>query len=145
MVTANTTSVSRPAESEPRRTPRERLIDVLALAMGGLAVFYYKPDGFIAGLIVFVGAYTITNQLHAVNLKSLAGICQVLLAWLAIVIHLTTLMTAPTSFAGLVFTFLLPGMPAMCAGWLALLAIWIVAKTLVSSERAQANQVQKQR
>lgn len=93
------------------------------------------------------------------KLKSVAGICQVLLAWLAIVIHLTTLVTAPTSFTGLVFTFLLPGiaqaywlwelwpatsalshpLTAMCAGRLALLAIWIVAKMLVGSERAQAN------
>ena len=96
----------------------------------------------VVGLLVFVGAYTITNQLQAVNSKSLAGICQILLTWLAIVIHLTTLMTAPTSFTGLVLTFLLPGiaqaywllelwpatgalshpLTAMCSAWLALLA-----------------------
>jgi hypothetical protein len=159
-MTENANPANYPADPEPRRTLREWLIDVLALVMGGLAVLYYKPDGFIAGLLVFVGAYTITNQLHAVNSKSLAGICQILLAWLAIVIHLTTLMTAPTSFTGLVFTFLLPGiaqaywlwelwpatgalshpLTAMCAAWLTLLAIWIVAKTTVGTERAvQAN------
>jgi hypothetical protein len=156
----NPAPANRPADPEPRRPLREWLIDALALGMGGLAVLYYKPDGFIAGLIVFVGAYTITNLLHAVNLKSLAGICAILLAWLAIVIHLTTLMTAPMSFTGLVFTFLLPGIaqaywlwelwPAagtlshplamICAVWLALFATWIAAKTMIGGRPAvQAN------
>ncbi|WOH67179.1 hypothetical protein [Bradyrhizobium sp. BWA-3-5] len=67
MMTVNPTSANLPADPEPRRTLREWLVDVLALIMGGLAVLYYKPDGFVVGLLVFVGAYTITNQLQAVN------------------------------------------------------------------------------
>src|SRR5215510_9540538 len=51
--------------ADPERSPslREWLIDTLAFAMGGLAVYHYKPDGFLAGLIMFVGAYTFTHSL----------------------------------------------------------------------------------
>jgi len=44
---------------------REWLIDALALVVGASAVLYYQPEGFIAGLIVFVGAYTLTHSLQA--------------------------------------------------------------------------------
>jgi hypothetical protein len=81
----------------------------------------------------------------------------ILLAWLAPVIHLCTLMAAaPASGTGLVFTFLLPGiaqaywiwakwaslgtlshpLTLMCAAWIALLGIWIVARYMIVSERA---------
>ena len=33
--------------------------------MGGFAVFYYEPDGFLVGLIVFVGGYTLARLLQA--------------------------------------------------------------------------------
>jgi hypothetical protein len=120
--------------------------------MGALAVFHYQPDGFAAGLIVFVGAYTRTHSLQGLNWALLAGICEILLLWLAPAIHLATLMMVPTgtSAMGLVFTFLLPGLwelwPAtatlshplalMCAAWLALLAIRILAQIMLVSWRA---------
>jgi len=34
-----------------------------------------SPDGFVVGLIVFVGAYTLTPSLHGLNWVLLAGIC----------------------------------------------------------------------
>ena len=87
-----------------------------------------------------------------------AGISEVLLGWLAPVIHLGTLMMVPvgTSAMGLVFTFLLPGIaqaywlwelwPAtatlshplalLCAAWLALLGIRILAQIILVGWRA---------
>jgi hypothetical protein len=147
-MTENSKPEKRPGDIERRDKLREWLIDALALGMGALAVFYYKPDGFIAGLIVFVGAYTLTHSLQGLNWKLLAGICEVLLILLAPAIHLGTVAMAKASFTGLVFTFLLPGIaqaywlwelrPAtsnlshplamMCAAWLTLLGIRIVAQ-----------------
>jgi hypothetical protein len=88
----------------------------------------------------------------------LAGICEILLVWLAPAIHLGTLMMVPTgtSAIGLVFTFLLPGIaqaywlwelwPAtgtlshpltvMCAAWLALLGIRVLAQIIFVGWRA---------
>lgn len=146
----------RPADAERPASLRAWLIDALALAAGGLAVFHYRPDGFIAGLIMFVGAYTVTHSLRSLNWKLLGDISGILLAWLAVVIHLGTLMMAPASFTGLVFTFLLPGIaqaywlwelwPAtaalthplalMCAAWLTLLGIWMLAQKMPVTEPA---------
>jgi hypothetical protein len=94
--------------------------------------------------------YTLTHSLQGLNLVRLAGIGELLLVWLAPVIHLGTLVMVPTgtSATGLVFTFLLPGIaqaywlwelwPAtatlshplalLCAAWLALLAIRVLAQ-----------------
>jgi hypothetical protein len=151
-MTENLNPAKRPADPEHGNSLRAWLIDALAIAMGALAVFHYQPDGFAGGLIVFVGAYTLTHSLHGLNWVFLAGICEVLLVWLAPVIHLGTLMMVPTgtSATGLVFTFLLPGIaqaywlwelwPAtgtlshpltvMCAAWLALLAIRVLAQII---------------
>lgn len=155
-MTENATPENRSADPERRYTLREWLIDALALGMGGLAVFHYQPEGFSAGLIVFVGAYTLTHSLQGLNWAFLRSISLILLAWLAPVIHLCTLMAAaPASGTGLVFTFLLPGiaqaywiwakwaslgtlshpLTLMCAAWIALLGIWIVARYMVVSER----------
>jgi len=154
----NANPENRPADPERRYTLR----DALALGVGALAVFYYKPEGFAAGLIIFAGAYTLTHSLQGLDWKLLAGICEILLVWLAPVIHLGTLMMVPTgtSAMGLVFTFLLPGIaqaywlwelwPAtgavshlltvLCAAWLALLGIWILGqKMLVGGRAPQAN------
>ena len=110
-MTENPNPEKRPADPEHGNSLRAWLIDALALGLGGLAVFHYQPEGFVAGLLVFVGAYTLTHSLHGLNWVLLAGICEVLLGWLAPVIHLGTLMMVPTgtSVTGLVFTFLLPG------------------------------------
>lgn len=156
-MTMMTTSPEQPpADPERPASLRAWLIDALALAAGGFAVLHYKPDGFIAGLIVFVGAYTVTHSLRGLNWKLLGDISGILLAWLTIPIHLGTLMMAPASFTGLVFTFLLPGIaqaywlwelwPAtaalshplalMCAAWLTLLGIWALAQTMPVNERA---------
>ena len=150
MMTENSTSENRRADPERRYSLRAWLIDALALGVGGFAIFYFKPDGFVATIIIFVGAYTLTHSLQGLNWKLLAGICEILLVWLAPVIHLGTLMMVPTgtSTTGLVFTFLLPGiaqaywlwelwpataalshpLPLMCAAWLALLGIRILAQ-----------------
>ena len=157
-MTENATPQNRPADAARRYTLREWLIDALALGAGGLAVFHYQPEGFIAGIIVFVGAYTLTHTLQGLNWKWLAGICELLLVCLAPVVHLGTLMLVPvgTSAKGLVFTFLLPGIaqaywlwelwPAtsavsqpltvLYAAWLALLAIRIVAQIMLIDWRA---------
>jgi hypothetical protein len=125
------------------------IYDALALGMGALAVFHYRPDGFIAGLIVFLGAYTLAHSLQNLNWQSLRGVSELLLCVLGVLIHLTTLLTAPASFTGLVFTFLLPGvaqaywlwelwpstgawshpLATMCAAWLALFGVWLLART----------------
>jgi hypothetical protein len=157
-MTENSTAENRRADPERRYSPREWLIDALALGVGGFAIFYFKPDGFVATVIIFVGAYTITHSLHGLNWVLLAGICDLLLVWLAPVIHLGTLMLVPTgtSATGLVFTFLLPGIaqaywlwelwPAtatlshpltlLCAAWLALLAIRMLAQIIRVGRRA---------
>jgi hypothetical protein len=157
-MTENPEPAKRPADPERSNSLREWLIDALAIATGALAVFHYQPEGFAAGFIVFVGAYTLTHSLHGLNWVLLAGICEVLLAWLAPVIHLGTLMMVPTgtSATGLVFTFLLPGVaqaywlwelwPAtgtlshpltvMCSAWLALLGTRILAQIILVGWRA---------
>jgi len=157
-MTENPNPAKRPADPEHGNSLRAWLIDALALGMGALAVFHYRPEGFAAALIVFVGAYTLTHSLHGLNWVLLAGICELLLVWLAPAIHLGTLMLVPTgtSATGLVFTFLLPGIaqaywlwelwPAtgavshpltlMCAAWLALLGIRILAQIIRVGWRA---------
>ena len=86
-----------------------------------MAVLHYKPEGF-AGLVVFVGAYTLTHSLQGLNWASLARMSETLVALLAPVIHLGTLMMVQTgtSGTGLVFTFLLPGIAQ--ANWLGIVA-----------------------
>lgn len=157
-MTESPTPANRPADPERGNSLRAWLVDALALGMGALAVFHYQPDGFAAGLIVLVGAYTLTHSLNGLNWVLLAGICEIILVWLAPAIHLGTLMMVPTgtSATGLVFTFLLPGIaqaywfwelwPAtgtvshpltvMCAAWLALLAIRILAQIIRVGWRA---------
>ena len=157
-MTENSTPENRRADPERRYSLREWLIDALALGVGGFAVFYFKPDGFVATIIIFVGAYTLTHSLQGLNSTLLAGVCEILLVWLAPVIHLGTLMIVPTgtSATGLVFTFLLPGIaqaywlwelwPAtgalshplalLCAAWLALLGTRILAQIILVGWRA---------
>jgi hypothetical protein len=157
-MTEKSTPANCPADPERGNSLRAWLIDALAIAMGAFAVFYYQPEGFAVGLIVFVGAYTLTHSLHGLNWKLLAGICELLLVWLTPAIHLGTLMIVPTgtSATGLAFTFLLPGVaqaywlwelwPAtgtlshpltvMCAAWLALLEIRILAQIMLVGWRA---------
>jgi hypothetical protein len=111
----------------------------------------------VAGVIVFAGAYTLTHSLQGLNWAFLWSISGILLAWLGMAIHFCTLLTAPASFTGLVFTFLLPGIAhaywiwtkwetmgtlshpvtLMCAAWLALPGIWIFARHMVVNGRAQ--------
>jgi hypothetical protein len=151
---------NRPADPERRHTLREWLIDALALCVGALAVLHYKPEGF-AGLVVFVGAYTLTHSLQGLNWASLARMSETLLALLAPVIHLGTLMMVPTgtSGTGLAFTFLLPGIaqaywlwelwPAtgtlshplalLCAAWLALLGIRLVSQIMLAGWHAPSS------
>ena len=157
MMTERSSPENHPADPERRHTLREWVVDALALGGGALAVFHYKPEG-LAALIVFVGAYTITHSLQGLNWASLAGMSDTLIVLLAPVIHLGTLMMVPTgtSGTGLVFTFLLPGIaqaywlwdlwPAtgtlshplalLCAAWLALLGIRVVAQIMLAGWRA---------
>jgi hypothetical protein len=157
-MTENPDPEERPGDPERGNSLRAWLIDALALGMGALAVFHYQPDGFAAALIVFVGAYTLTHSLHGLNWALLATICELLLVWVAPAVHLGTLMMVPTGTGatGLVFTFLLPGVaqaywlwelwPAtgalshpltvMCATWLALLEIRVLAQIIFVSRRA---------
>ena len=155
VMTENSNPKNGSGEPEHGNSLRAWMIDALAMAMGALAVLHYKPEDFLAGLIVFVGAYTLTHSLRGLNWKLLTGICEFLLIVLAAVIHLGTLATAPASFTGLVFTFLLPGIaqaywlwelwPAtgalahpltlMCAAWLALLGIRILAQAMRVNRR----------
>ena len=86
-MTESPTPANRPADPERGNSLRAWLIDALALGMGALAVFHYQPDGFAAGLIVFVGAYTLTHSLNGLNWVLLAGICEIILVWLAPAIH----------------------------------------------------------
>ncbi|WFU20792.1 hypothetical protein [Bradyrhizobium sp. CB3481] len=157
-MTQAATLTNRPADPERSYSLRAWLVDFLAIGIGALAVYHYRPDGFLAGLIVFVGAYTFAHSLQGLNWQSIRAISQALLFLLTPVLHLSMLMMAPvgTSIQGLVATFLLPGIaqaywlwelwPAtglpshplavMCAAWLALLASWIAAKTMVGGRPA---------
>ena len=161
-MTTNPTTATRPADPERSYSRREWLIDFLAIGVGGLAAYHYRLDGFLAGLIIFVGAYTLAHSLLGLNWQSLRVFTQALLILLTPTLHLIMLMMAPvgTSVQGLAATFLLPGIaqaywlwelwPAtgvpshplavMCAAWLVLLAIWTVAVAMLSGRRAlQAN------
>ena len=161
-MTQSATPADRPADPEHSYSLRAWLIDFLAIGVGGLAVYHYRPDGFLAGLIVFVGAYTLAHSLQGLNWQSTRVFSQALLILLTPLLHLGMLMMAPvgTSVQGLVATFLLPGtaqaywlwklwpatgvlshpLAVMCAAWLALFAIWIAAVTMTSGQRAlQAN------
>jgi hypothetical protein len=140
---------------DSRDTARAWLLDTLAVAIGLGAVFHYQPDGMIAGIIIFVGAYTLASVLQGVSWVSLAAISQFLLISSAPAIHLATVATAKAGFTGLVFTFLLPGiaqaywtwkvwsttgtlshpLAMACAAWLVVLAIWIVAKVMLANRR----------
>jgi hypothetical protein len=139
----------RSASARIRDEAHELLVEALSLAMGLLAVYWCKPEGLVAGIIIFGVAYIVTDLLHPI----FWALLPMLLAGLAVVIHFCTLMTAPASFTGLVFTFLLPGLAEaywiwakwatmgtlshpvtlMCAVWLALLGIWIFARYRVVS------------
>jgi len=62
-MTENSNPEKRPGDLERGHDKtREWLIDALALGMGALAVFHYKPESMVATIIVFVGAYTITER-----------------------------------------------------------------------------------
>jgi hypothetical protein len=156
VMTANRTPATHSTDPPRSYSLREWLIDALALGIAGLAVYHYRPTDALAGLIIFVGAYTLTHSLQGLNWQSLRTISEFLLILLTPIIHLITLVMAPAaSVQGLVYTFLLPGIaqaywlwqlwPAtglpshplavMCAAWLALLAIWIVAKAMVGGGR----------
>ena len=157
-MTQAATPANRPADPERSYSLRAWLVDFLAIGIGALAVRHYRPDGFLAGLIVFVGAYTLAHSLQGLNWQSIRTISQALLVLLTPLLHLSMLMMAPvgTSIQGLVATFLLPGIaqaywlwelwPAtglpshpvamMCAAWLALVAIWVAAVTMMGGWRA---------
>ena len=160
-MTGNSKPANHLSDPERRReTTFAWLIDALALAAGLLAVFHYKPDGILAGIIIFVGAYTLAHSLQHLNWAFLGTISGFLLAPLAAVIHPYTLVSAPAGFTGLVFTFLLPGiaqvywiwakwattgtlphpLTLMCAAWLALLGLAVLAQRMVVDGRpAQTN------
>jgi hypothetical protein len=144
-MTENANPENRPADPEHCNSLRAWLIDALALGVGGFAVFYFKPDGFVATIIIFVGAYIVAHSLQGLNWV----ICELLLVWLMMV-------PTGTGATGLVFTFLLPGIaqaywlwelwPAtaalshpltlICAAWLALLGIRILAQIIRVGWRA---------
>ncbi|KRQ98893.1 hypothetical protein CQ12_23655 [Bradyrhizobium jicamae] len=156
-MTENATPAKPSADPARGYSLREWLIDALALGMGGLAIYHYKPEGLLAGLIIFTGAYTLTHSLQGLNWQSLRAISEFLLILLTPTIHLGMLVMAPAaSVPGMVATFLLPGIaqaywlwalwPAtgapshplamICAAWLAVLGIWIAAKTMLAGGRA---------
>ena len=132
-MTENSTPENRPADPERRYSLHAWLIDALALGMGALAVFHYQPEGFAAGLIVFVGAYALTHSLQGLNWVWLAGFCELLLVWLAPVIHLGT--CCPGIAQAYWLWELWPAtdtlshpLALLCAAWLALLAIRVLAQ-----------------
>jgi hypothetical protein len=107
-MTQSATPAIRPADPARSYSLREWLIDFLAIGAGGLAVWHYRPDGFLAGLVVFVGAYTLAHSLQGLNWQWLRVFSQTLLVLLTPLLHLAMLMAAPvgTSVQGLVATFL---------------------------------------
>jgi hypothetical protein len=71
-------------DSERRHTKvRELLIDALSFAMTVWAVFHYKPEGTLAGIILAAGAYVVAKLLVAF----VWAISGVLLAWLSVLIR----------------------------------------------------------
>jgi hypothetical protein len=156
VITESPNPTKHSAGSEAASSLRAWLFDAFALGMGASAVLHYRPDGFVAGLIVFVGAYVLAHSLQCLHWQSVRGLSQFLLCTLGVLIHFATLLTAPSSFTGLVFTFLLPGIaqaywlwelwPAtgawsqplsmMCAAWLGLLGVWFLAKTMTAARPA---------
>lgn len=95
--------------------------------MGAWAVFHYRPDGFAAGLIIFVGAYTLTHSLRGRTASRYGlfpnscsahpGIAQAYWFW----------EQWPVT-AGLSHP-----LTAMCAAWLALLGGWLLARTMLAN------------
>jgi len=125
-------------------TVRDWIVDALCMATAALAVVHYPPDGMLATIIVFVGAYAVANFLWRVVW---AG-CGVWLCWLSVLILVVTLCQAFATLpllAAVLLTLFLPGiaqaylifalwpataalshpLTALCLVWLILLAVWM--------------------
>src|SRR5258705_6801056 len=126
-------------ERRPNKT-RAWMIDALSMAAALLAVFHYKPEGMVATVIVFAGAYCVANALHHL----LWPLLPVLLGGLSVLIYLCTISVASRAgVPAMVLAMFLPViaqaywiwalwaatgtlfhlLPVLCAAWLILLGI----------------------
>jgi len=118
--------------------------------MGLLAVFHYKPEGAVAEIIVFVGAYVLTKLLSELLWSTLP----IWLIVLSALIYMYTLNIAlQGSIPGVVLTMFLPAiaqaywiwalwaatgtlfhpLTILCVAWLILLGIWIFAQDIIAN------------
>jgi hypothetical protein len=106
-----------PGDSSRRHDKaREWLIDALSLAMAGLAVSHYKPDGALAMVIVIAGAYAVAKLV----LDLLWALSGVLLVALSLLIYLYSVAMALSSVPAMLLTLFLPGIAQaywIWAGW----------------------------
>jgi hypothetical protein len=124
-MTENSNPEKRLNDLERRHKTREFLIDALSVAMALLAVFHYKPEGRVAWIIAFVGAF-VANLLG----RLLWPMCEILLVVLSFTIYLYTLglatYTTITSFPALLLTMFLPVIAQVYWIW----AVWAATGTL---------------
>jgi hypothetical protein len=114
-MTENCNPAKHPGERR-RDKAREWLIDALSLAMAGLAVSHYKPDGMLATIIVFAGAYIVARLLVGL----LWAISPVLLAVLSAMIYMYSIAFALSSLPATLVALFLPGIAQaywIWAGW----------------------------
>lgn len=129
-------------------TARGWFVDALSIAAAALAVFHYNPDGVIATIVVFIGAYAVAHYLgDVIWLTSLTW-----LLWLTMLIYACTFFYTFSHLpllTALLLTMFLPGiaqayviwdlwpatshpLPLFCVAWLILLAICIFEPTTFS-------------
>jgi hypothetical protein len=133
-----------------RDKARELLIDVLFFGVAVLAGLYFEPQGIIAHIVVFGGAFIAVVLLHPL----LWALCTPLLWGLSAVIHLFTISLA-ISVPAKVLTMFLPliaeaywiwalwpvtgtlvhPLTLMCVAWLALLAILVLGWNAFADRR----------
>jgi hypothetical protein len=140
---------------KPEKCPSDRLRDrtgeflvgTLSLAMGVLAVYWCKPEGMVAGIIIFGVAYFVTDFLHPIFWALLPTLLSLLGA--VIILH-TISLASQSGIPAMVAAMFLPvvaqaywiwvqwadtgtlfhALPLLCAAWLILFGLWLLTRTI---------------
>lgn len=129
-----------------RDKARELMVELLSLAMGLLAVYWCKPEGMVAGIIIFGVAYFLTDFLHPIFWALLPHLLTLL--GFVIVVH-TISLASQSGVPAMVAAMFLPviaqaywiwaqwaatgtlfhALPLLCAAWLTLLGLWFLTRS----------------
>jgi hypothetical protein len=140
---------------KPEKCPSDRfrdrtgefLVEALSLTMGVLAVYWCKPEGMVAGIIIFGVAYFVADFLHPIFWALLPTLLGLLGA--VVVLH-TISLASQSGIPAMVAAMFLPvvaqaywvwvqwadtgtlfhALPLLCAAWLILLGLWFLTRTI---------------